>query len=132
MVFANVALLQKNRQITHDAARVSELKRENAALRADVATLGSSERIQQVAAERGLVLPAPDQIRYLRSNPRVDAVAAAKQVDEAAALAAASGYDATASTGYTDPATGYTTGYSDPAAAGTPLASTADATAAVP
>jgi cell division protein FtsL len=88
VVFANVALLQKNRQITHDAARVSELKRDNATLRRNVAELGSSERIQQVAAERGLVLPAPDAVRYLRSNPRSDAIAAARQIDESVALAA--------------------------------------------
>jgi cell division protein FtsL len=96
VVFANVALLQKNRQITHDAARVSELKRDNATLRRDVAELGSSERIQQVAAERGLVLPAPDAVRYLRSNPRTDAVAAAKRIDESTALAAAPVYEAPA------------------------------------
>jgi len=142
VVFANVALLQKNRQVTRDAARVSELKRDNATLRAEVATLGSSERIQQVAAERGLLLPAPDQVRYLRSNPRVDAVAAAKQVDEGAAALAATGYD-TASTGYVDPApaatdssatyTDPTAGYVDPAAtAGTPLASAGDPASAVP
>jgi len=89
VVFANVALLQKNRQITSDAARVSELKRDNATLRRDVAELGSSERIQQVAAERGLVLPAPDAVHYLRSNPNSDAVAAAKQIDEGTELAAA-------------------------------------------
>jgi len=94
VVFANVALLQKNRQITSDAARVSELKRDNATLRRDVAELGSSERIQQVAAERGLVLPAPDAVRYLRSNPGSDAVAAAKQIDESTALAAAPVYTA--------------------------------------
>jgi cell division protein FtsL len=92
VVFANVALLQKNRQITHDAARVSELKRDNATLRRDVAELGSSERIQQTAAERGLVLPAPDAVNYLRSNPRSDAVAAAKAIDEDTALAAAPVY----------------------------------------
>jgi cell division protein FtsL len=92
VVFANVALLQKNRQITHDAARVSELKRDNATLRRDVAELGSSERIQQVAAERGLVLPAPDAVNYLRANPDSDAVAAAKAIDEGTALAAAPVY----------------------------------------
>jgi cell division protein FtsL len=100
VVFANVALLQKNRQITHDAARVSELKRDNAMLRRDVAMLGSSERIQQVAAERGLVLPAPDAVRYLRSNPQTDAVAAAKNIDESVELAAAPVYTAPT---YTDP-----------------------------
>lgn len=100
VVFANVALLQKNRQITSDAARVSELKRDNATLRSDVAELGSSERIQQVAAERGLVLPAPDAVRYLRSNPRTDAVAAAKRIDEGTALAAVPVYEPPA---YTEP-----------------------------
>ncbi len=104
VVFANVALLQKNRQITHDAARVSELKRDNATLRRDVAELGSSERIQQVAAERGLVLPAPDAVNYLRSNPGSDAVAAAKAIDEGTALAAAPVYTPPAPT-YTAPVT---------------------------
>jgi cell division protein FtsL len=92
IVFSNVALLQKSRQITHDAARVSELKRDNATLRKDVAELGSSERIQQVAAERGLVLPAPDAVRYLRSNPPLDARNAAKRLDEDTAVAAAPAY----------------------------------------
>ncbi len=102
IVFSNVALLQKNRQITNDAARVSELKRDNASLRKDVAELGSSERIQQVAAERGLVLPAPDEVRYLRSNPRADALAAAKRLDEGSALASAPVYTPPAPT-YTPP-----------------------------
>jgi cell division protein FtsL len=104
IVFSNVALLQKNRQITHDAARVSELKRDNATLRKDVAELGSSERIQQVAAERGLVLPAPDEVRYLRSNPRADALAAAKRLDEGSALASTPTYTPPAPT-YAPPAT---------------------------
>lgn len=81
VVFFNVALLQKNRQITRDAARVTELKRSNADLRQAVAELGSTERIRQVAAERGLVLPAPDEVRYLRSSPQVDARNAANQLD---------------------------------------------------
>jgi cell division protein FtsL len=108
VVFANVALLQKNRQITHDAARVSELKRDNAMLRGDVAELGSSERIQQIAAERGLVLPAPDAVRYLRSNPQTDAVAAAKNIDESVELAAVPVYTPqayTAPVAATDPTT---------------------------
>lgn len=144
IVFSNVALLQKSRQITHDAARVSELKRDNATLRKDVAELGSSERIQQVAAERGLVLPAPDAVRYLRSNPPLDARNAAKRLDEDTAVAAvptytapveptysetppASADPATAATGYEQPAS-----YTDPTTiAGTPEA-IGDATADVP
>lgn len=150
VVFANVALLQKNRQITHDAARVSELKRDNATLRRDVAELGSSERIQQVAAERGLVLPAPDAVRYLRSNPRSDALAAAKQIDERVALAAAPTYTPpepvapvepvapttpTAYDAYGNPATAAYDAYGNPTTAteiaGTPDA-VADVTAGVP
>ena len=142
IVFSNVALLQKNRQITRDAARVSELKRDNATLRKDVAELGSSERIQQVAAERGLVLPAPDAVRYLRSNPPLDARNAAKRLDEDTAVAAVPTYTApayaetpTAAPAYPDTAAaGYeqTTAYTDPTAiAGTPDA-LEDATADVP
>jgi cell division protein FtsL len=87
VVFSNVALLQKNRQIARDAERATVLKRENAGLRGEVAELGSSERIQRVAAERGLVLPAPGEVRYLRSNPAVDSRNAAKRLDESSALA---------------------------------------------
>jgi cell division protein FtsL len=131
IVFSNVALLQKSRQITSDAARVSELKRNNATLRKDVAELGSSERIQQVAAERGLVLPAPDAVRYLRSNPPIDARNAAKRLDEDTAVAAAPTYTPPVEPAYSetpapvvpDTTTGYeqTTAYTDPTAiAGTP------------
>jgi len=144
IVFANVALLQKNRQITSDAARVSELKRDNATLRKDVAELGSSERIQQVAAERGLVLPAPDAVRYLRSNPPINARNAAKRLDEDTAVAAVPTYTAPVEPSYTEAApaapvvpdttTGYeqATAYTDPTAiAGTP-AVVGDSTAVVP
>jgi cell division protein FtsL len=133
IVFSNVALLQKNRQITSDAARVSELKRDNATLRKDVAELGSSERIQQVAAERGLVLPAPDAVRYLRSNPPIDARNAAKRLDEDTAVAAVPTYTPPVepvysetppvAPAYPDTTAGYeqTTAYTDPTAiAGTP------------
>ena len=89
IVFFNVDLLRMNRQIAVTAERAATVKRENARLRTDVARLGSSERIQRVAAERGLVLPAPGEVRYLRSNPTVDARRAAGRIgaDEAAAPA---------------------------------------------
>jgi len=127
VVFSNVALLQKNRAIAHDAERATTLKRENAGLRRDVAALGSSERIQQVAAERGLVLPAPAEVRYLRSNPQIDARQAAKQLDAGTAIAGTTtpyvepttptyvedtttATDATALAGTTDAVTGTTAG----------------------
>jgi cell division protein FtsL len=80
IVFFNVDLLRMNREITHMADRAAQLKRENGALREDVAGLASSERIQQEAAKLGLVLPQPNQVRYLKSNPTVDARTASKRI----------------------------------------------------
>ncbi|MDQ4049378.1 MAG: cell division protein FtsL [Actinomycetota bacterium] len=81
IVFFNVDLLQMNREIAQTEERVGSLKRENARLRTDLARLASSERIQRVAAERGLVLPAPGEVRYLRSDPAVDARRAAARIE---------------------------------------------------
>jgi cell division protein FtsL len=80
IVFFNVDLLRMNREITHMADRAARLKRENAQLRQDVAGLASSERIQQAAAELGLVLPQPAEVRYLKSNPTVDSRTASKRI----------------------------------------------------
>jgi len=80
IVFFNVDLLRMNREITHMADRASQLKRENAQLRQDVAGLASSERIQEAAAQLGLVLPQPADVRYLKSNPMVDARTASKRI----------------------------------------------------
>jgi cell division protein FtsL len=81
IVFFNVYLLQLNRDIAVTSERAAAVKRENARLRLEVARLGSSERIQQAAAQLGLVLPAPGEVRYLRSNPSVDGRRAAKRVE---------------------------------------------------
>jgi cell division protein FtsL len=80
IVFFNVDLMRMNREITHMADRAATMKRENAGLRQDVAQLANSERIQEAAAQLGLVLPQPDQVRYLRSNPRIDARNASKRI----------------------------------------------------
>jgi cell division protein FtsL len=80
IVFFNVDLLRMNREITHMADQAAQLKRENARLREDVAGLANSERIQQAAAELGLVLPAPAEVRYLKSNPTIDARTASKRI----------------------------------------------------
>jgi cell division protein FtsL len=80
IVFFNVDLMRMNREITHMADRAAQLKRENGALREDVAGLASSERIQQEAAKLGLVLPQPSQVRYLKSNPSIDARTASKRI----------------------------------------------------
>lgn len=81
IVFFNVDLLQMNRDIALTADRASKVKRENARLRIEIARQGSSERIQQVAADAGLVLPAPGEVRYLRADPSVDARRAATRIE---------------------------------------------------
>ena len=68
IVFFNVDVLEVNKGIAQTDARAAQLKRENAALTLKVAKLGSSERIQRVALERGLVLPQPGDVRYLRAG----------------------------------------------------------------
>jgi cell division protein FtsL len=68
IVFFNVDVLELNHGIARTDTRSSQLKRENAALTLQLAKLGSSERIQRVALQHGLVLPQPGDVRYLRAN----------------------------------------------------------------
>jgi cell division protein FtsL len=75
IVFFNVDVLELNHGIARTDTRSSQLKRENAALTLKLAKLGSSERIQRVALDQGLVLPQPGDVRYLRAN-REDAARA--------------------------------------------------------
>jgi cell division protein FtsL len=80
IVFFNVDLLQLNRSIATTTRHAATVKQENARLRLEVARLASTERIQRTAADRGLVLPAPGDVRYLRAHPSVDGLRAAKRV----------------------------------------------------
>ncbi len=68
IVFFNVDVLELNHGIARTDTRATQLKRQNAALTLKLAKLGSSERIQRVALDRGLVLPQPGDVRYLRAN----------------------------------------------------------------
>jgi len=79
IVFANVALLEMNAGIARTTEKVATLKRENSRLRLEAAKLGSSERIQRAAADLGLVLPAPGEVRYLEARPS-DAALALKRM----------------------------------------------------
>jgi cell division protein FtsL len=80
IVFFNVDLLRMNRDITQMADKAAQVKRENDRLRHDYARLASSERIQEAAAAIGLVYPAAGEVRYLRSNPKLDAHNASKRI----------------------------------------------------
>jgi cell division protein FtsL len=75
IVFFNVDVLELNHGIARTDTRATQLKRENAALTLQLAKLGSSERIQRMALERGLALPQPGDVRYLRAH-REDAARA--------------------------------------------------------
>jgi cell division protein FtsL len=82
IVFANVALLEMNAGIARTTEEVATLKRENSRLRLKAARLGSSERIQRAAADLGLVLPAPGDVRYLEARPDQDPALALKRMSE--------------------------------------------------
>jgi cell division protein FtsL len=79
IVFFNVDLLRLNRDIAHTADRAAHVRQQNARLRSELARIGSSEAIQEAAAKRGLVLPAPGEVRYVHVNPPIDALRAAKR-----------------------------------------------------
>jgi cell division protein FtsL len=83
IVFFNVDLLRLNREIARTSEKSSALKRENSRLLFELARLDSSARIQSAAAERGLVLPAPGDVRYLRARRSADARNAAKRMGQA-------------------------------------------------
>jgi cell division protein FtsL len=82
IVFFNIGLLQLNREIALTTEKASHVKRTNAQLRLELARLGSSERLQRVAAAEGFVLPAPGEVRYLSAAPGPDALRAAERITE--------------------------------------------------
>jgi hypothetical protein len=86
IVFLNVSVLQLNRGIASTTAKSAELERVNSGMRARVAVLGSSDRIQTAAAMRGFIMPAPSQVKYLRARP-ADAQLAAKRLGTQSTLA---------------------------------------------
>ena len=84
IVFLQVSLLGLNQGITRDSARAQTLAQQNAQLRLAVARLASSDRIQQLAEKRGMVMPAPAAVTYLRAH-RSDAKRAAQATQQAPA-----------------------------------------------
>lgn len=84
IVFLNVSVLELNRGIAQTDAKSAALERTNSDLRSRVAKLDSGERIQQLAAKKGFVLPAPGDVTYVRPRPRLDAKLAAKRISEPA------------------------------------------------
>jgi cell division protein FtsL len=123
IVFFNVDVLELNHGIASTDARSAQLKRENAALTLQLAQLGSSERIQSVALARGLVLPQPGDVRYLRAQPgdAAHALRVMTSPDPSSAVAASSAAQTVVSQQST-PVSGTTT---SPATTTTPATSAA-------
>jgi hypothetical protein len=65
LVFMQVSLLKLNTGISADVLSAQNLERDNAELRASVSSLDSGQRIQDIAAARGMVMPDDGQLRFL-------------------------------------------------------------------
>src|SRR3954465_6121543 len=68
IVFLNVSVLELNRGIARTDTKSAQLERVNSALRARVARLDSGERIQELAAAQGFVMPQPGDVAYVRER----------------------------------------------------------------
>jgi hypothetical protein len=87
LVAMNVSLLKLNAAAGHNAERAKLLRIQNANLRGKVSRLGSGDRLRTAAAERGLVMPEPKKIHYLKVRPDRDPRVAARNIRDGTALA---------------------------------------------
>jgi cell division protein FtsL len=76
IVFLNVSVLELNRGIAQTDAKSAALERTNSTLRGQVATLSSTERVQELAEQKGYVLPQPGDVTYLHGSPSAARLAA--------------------------------------------------------
>jgi cell division protein FtsL len=65
IVFMQVSLLKLNAGISRAVTTADTLERQNATLRAQISSLDSGERIQDVAARLGMVMPPAGEVRFL-------------------------------------------------------------------
>src|SRR3954447_6823154 len=115
IVFLNVSVLELNRGIARTDTKSAQLERVNSALRARVAKLDSGERIQELAAARGFVMPQPGDVMYVRERASNASLAAQRIVPPA-------GSQTTSTT--TTPSTTTPTPTTTTAAPATPTATT--------
>jgi hypothetical protein len=80
LVFMQVSLLKLNTGISADLVASQNLERQNAELRASVSSLDSGQRIQDLAAARGMVMPDDGQLRFLTAGPPGDGERAARAI----------------------------------------------------
>jgi hypothetical protein len=80
LVFMQVSLLKLNTGISADILSSQNLERQNADLRASVSSLDSGQRIQDIAAARGMVMPDDGQLRFLQAVRPGDGARAAHSI----------------------------------------------------
>lgn len=72
IVAMQVSLLKLNAGIGRAVEHSATLERQNAALELSVARLSSGERLERVAAQAGMVMPAAGSVEYVRVRPSID------------------------------------------------------------
>ncbi|MBA2516805.1 MAG: hypothetical protein H0V22_05745 [Solirubrobacterales bacterium] len=73
IVAMQVSLLKLNSGIGRAVESAATLERQNASLELSVARLSSGERLERVASETGMVMPAAGSVEYVRVRPGTDA-----------------------------------------------------------
>jgi hypothetical protein len=69
IVAMQVEVLKLNAGIGRSLERSSSLQGQNELLRASVARLSDEQRIERIAAQMGMVMPGPMQLRFVRGGP---------------------------------------------------------------
>jgi cell division protein FtsL len=82
IVTMQVSLLKLNAGISKNVETAGTLERVNADLETEVAKLSSGERIQDTAAEEGMVTPSAGDVGYLRARPGTDPRLAAQRMQK--------------------------------------------------
>ena len=133
IVAMQVSLLGLNSGISRSVEQAGTLERVNADLETEVARLSSGERIQQTAAEEGMVAPPAGDVAYLTARPGQDPGIAADRMqapsDEALQVMASGGHAIAPLVPVVDPAAAVVAPVvaPDPAVAAVPAAPAATA-----
>jgi hypothetical protein len=69
IVAMQVEVLKLNAGIGRSLERSSSLQGQNELLRANVARLSDEQRIERIAAQMGMVMPGPTQLRFVHGGP---------------------------------------------------------------
>jgi cell division protein FtsL len=77
IVFMQVSMLKLNTGISRAVATEATLQRQNSALRAQISQLDSGERLQQVAAQAGMLMPPAGEVHFLGARAADAALAVA-------------------------------------------------------